>query len=176
MRTRRGAVVLGLDLSLRGAGAVVLPGHWDPRNPWAGVELVRFTEAGKLQGSERIQAIVHEIWHLAVRTGVTRSFVEEHSFSKGLMQHAFARAELVGAVKHFLRQSLEIETVPHVASSARKLLFGPQPRRNSKEWKAFIAERLGALGAPFPDEDTRDAFLIANAGRYTLGMPCLAAG
>jgi hypothetical protein len=171
-----GPVVLGLDLSLRGAGAVVLPGDWDPRRPNAGVVAHRFTQEGKLEGRHRQAAIVRGIWQLAVRHGVTDSYVEEHSFSKGLMSHAYARAELVGAVKNELWTSLAIETVPVVASSARKLLFGPQRRMNTKEWKQFIAAGFQEMGLDLPDEDTRDAAVVANAGRHRLGLLCLSVG
>ena len=171
-----GPAVLGLDLSLRGAGAVVLPGCWDPSRPNAGVVAHRFTEEGRLEGRERQAAIVRGVWRLAVQQAVKWAFVEEHSFSKGLMKHAYARAELVGAVKNDLWSQLGIEVVPVVASSARKLLFGPQRRMTSREWKQFIQAGFGDMGLDLPDEDTRDAMVVANAGRHVRGLVCLSAG
>ena len=168
--------VLGLDLSLRGSGAVVLRGAWDPADPWVGFTHHRFTEEGTLEGAARRSAISLAVWRLAVREGVGRSFVEEHSFSKGLLKHAFARAELVGAVKEALWSTGHLDTVPVVASGARKLLFGAQRRMNSKEWKRFIEAGFTEMGAPPMDEDSRDAFVIANAGRHALGLPCLSCG
>ena len=176
MRRPVGDVIMGLDLSLTGSAAVVLPGWWSPSEPWSGVVAHRFGEEGKLGGHERRSAIVNGVWRLAVRTGVKWVFVEEHSFGKGLMKHAFARAELVGAVKESLWHSLRIEPKPVVASGARKLLFGPQQRMASKEWKRYIGARFAELGSSLMSEDERDAMVVANGGRYALELPCMSTG
>jgi hypothetical protein len=163
-------VVAGLDLSLRGSAAVVLGAGWSPISPWrGGFASLRLTEQGKLEGQERCAAIVHALCAFVVGEGATHVFVEEHSFSKGLMQHAFARAELVGAVKHSLWSIDHLPSQPVVASAARRLLFGPQHRMTSKEWKRFIEARFAEMGAPAMSEDERDAFVVANAGWVQLG-------
>ena len=167
-----GEVIMGLDLSLTGSAACVLGAGWRPEDPWRGIVLHRFGEEGKLEGQARQTAIVLGVWRIAVREGVSKAAVEEHAFSKGLMQRAFARAELVGAVKESLA-SIPLATVPIVASGARKLLFGAQHRMSTKEWKAFIGARFGEMGAPGMTEDERDAIVIANAMRYRLGLPFL---
>jgi len=170
----KGEVVLGLDLSLTGSAAVVLGSGWRPEEPTREVIHHRFGDEGKLEGIERQAAIVNGIWRLAIKEGVTRAFVEEHSFGKGLMKYAFARAELVGAVKLSLWSIDRLATVPVVASGARKLLFGKQQRMGSKEWKAFIRINFTNMQIDLPDEDTRDAYVVANGGRHVLGLPCLA--
>jgi hypothetical protein len=174
-RTPTDHAVLGLDLSLTGSAAVVLPKGWNPSAPWTAISFQRFGEQGALRGQERTSAIVHAVWKLAVREGVTKAFVEQYAFSfaPNAITHV---AELVGAIKETLHTSLKIETVPIVASSARKLLFGKLPRMSRKETKALIKSEFEKLGAPFPDEDTRDAFIVCNAARHTLGLPCLASG
>ena len=70
-----------------------------------------------------------------------------------------------------------VAVIPIVASSARKLLFGPQRRMSTREWKLFIHASFREMGAPGTwGEDERDAFCVANAGRHLLGAPCLAHG
>jgi hypothetical protein len=169
-------VVMGLDMSLRGTGICILPGDWNPRRAWQSIALAQLGEIGKQLGIQRRSNIAHEVWRLAVREGVTHAFVEQHAFSAGLMKHAMERAELVGAMKEVLWHSLQIEALPIVASSARKLLFGSLPRMDRKAGKAYIKQALESMGGSFGDEDTRDAFIVANAGRAELGLPCLAAG
>ena len=158
--------VMGLDLSLRGSAMVVLESDWTP-GTWKRTRAERFTMAGLLAGDERVAAIVEGIHNNIGEVG--HAFVEQHAFSAGLLSHAMARAELVGAVKRELFRQYRITVVPVVASSARKTLFGKQPRMSRKEWKRFIWAQLDEMGAPFEDEDTRDAFVIANAGWMQLG-------
>lgn len=165
--------MMGLDLSLRGAALVVLGRRWVP-GYWGHVLWERFTEAGELEGDERVAAIVGGV--LGHMTDVRDVFVEEHAFAMSAMKHAFARAELVGAVKRAVYEHHGIRVVPVVASSARKLLFGKLPKMNREEIKATIRSGMEMMGSPLPDEDTRDAFIIANAGRYKLGLSCLAWG
>lgn len=180
--TSKPSAVIGLDLSLRGSGVVVLPSEWDPKKPWHDLSFARLGEEGKKEGFMRVSGIVGYVEQMVeqcISVGArnrTKVFVEEHAFSMGLQKYAYARAELVGAVKHALWGGYGIETYPVVASHARKLLFGKMPRMARKEWKKVIEVELGKMGAPFEDEDCRDAFLIANAGREELRLPCLAFG
>jgi hypothetical protein len=182
VRSTSPAAVIGLDLSLRGSGVVVLPSEWNPKTPWRDLTYARLGEQGKLDGFHRVAGIVGYVEQVVERSTSlekrrrTKVFVEEHAFSMGLQKYAYARAELVGAVKHALWGGYGIETFPVVASHARKLLFGKMPKMSRKEWKKVIEIELGKMGAPFEDEDTRDAFLICNAGLEALRMPCLAHG
>ncbi len=168
--------VLGLDLSLRGSAAVLLHHDWDAARPWERISTERFGDEGELGGQERVEGIVEGILKLCSGRRVGHAFVEEHAFNMSAGKHFVARAELVGAAKHRLFVEVDVEVIPVVASSARKLLFGPLPRMDRKTGKAFIKDQLAKMGSPFPDEDSRDAFLVANAGRHSLGLPCLAHG
>ena len=170
MRRLKSGGVMGLDLSLRGAGLVVLEAGWVP-GYWKHVRYERFTEQGKREGDERVEGIVLGI--CAQMSGVSHVFVEEHSFAMALGAYALARAELVGAVRWEMRRQFGLPVRPIVASSARKILFGKLPRMVSKETKALIGYELGKMGAPFPDEDTRDAFVVANAGWSRLGRTAI---
>ena len=167
--------VMGLDLSLRGSAAVVLPKGWNPAKPWEGISFERFGEPGKLEGEERVDAIVERVAFLMAAHDVDRVFIEQYAFSFSA-NAITAIAELVGVVKHYVWTHHLTTVVPIVASSARKTFFGPLPRMSRKEVKAFIGFELDKLGAPFANEDTRDAFLVGNAGRHKLGLVCLASG
>ena len=165
--------VAGLDLSLNGSACVVLPHDWEPGN-WRDMEWGRFTIDPKIvRGMERVEIAVRGLDRMM--RSVPSVFVEQYSFS--FSANAITNiAELVGALKWELWRGDQILITPIVASSARKLLFGKQSKMTRKEWKAFIAIELGKMGCELPDEDSRDAFIIANAGRHALGLPCLAAG
>jgi Holliday junction resolvasome RuvABC endonuclease subunit len=169
---KKSACVLGLDLSLRGSAAVVLPKGWNPADPWKGIVFKRFGESGSLEGIKRTDAVVADIDAIMSGHSVDRVYLEQYafSFSANAITHI---AELVGVIKWYVWQHYLTEVVPIVASSARKTFFGKLPRMERKVLKAFIGFELDKLGAPFANEDTRDAFCIANAGRFALGLPCL---
>jgi len=169
------AAVLGLDLSLSGSAAVWMPPDWSPERAWV-VDHARMTDEGKLLGRERRRAIVDALLRFADARRIDHAYVEEHSFSKN-QGMAFSRAELVGAVKDQFERQLGVVILPVVASHARKVLFGRVRKMNRAEWKAYLREAFGLLGWPagteLPDEDTRDAYVVANAGRHELGVECL---
>ena len=174
-------VVMGLDLSLRGAAAVVLPSRWSPTEPWSTAPAAmqetpaheRFTVEGRLEGEERSAAIVGSVLELVAKHEVTHVFVEEYAFSFRATS-VTGLAELRGALKYALWKTETLRLVPIVASSARKILFGKTPRMARKEWKAAIRTALDRMGSPFEDGDTRDAFVVANAARFRLGLPAFA--
>jgi hypothetical protein len=179
-------IVVGLDLSLTGSGIAILPSDWHPGD-WGRVAFERLTEAGEKSGPERVEAIVNGVVAAVVlahaRVGEDRSDfppwvgVEEHAFSKFAQKHAFARAELVGAVKHQLHER-GVYVAAVVASHARKVFLGPLPRMARKEIKDHLAYVLGGMGAPAGEwgEDVIDAFVIANCLRGERGMTCLSPG
>ena len=178
---------VGLDLSLRRPGFCFLLPGWRPQDPWQGVRVEAVDEV-KDAGSERllritraVERFIVAVWLSGEHPRAPAVFVEQHAFGMAKGSYALERAELVGAVKVMVREHWEVETIPIVASSARKLLFGPVKRvQVSKEnggWKPFIEAGLREMGAPEEwGEDERDAFCIANAGRHLLGLPCLAYG
>lgn len=174
--------VVGLDLSLRRPGFCLLPAHWQPQSPWWGVQVAAVDEV-KDAGSKRLLRIVDEVYafiHSRLSAPSPAVFVEQHAYGMANGSYALERAELVGAVKVMVRQRWHVEVIPVVASSARKLLFGPVKRvQVSKEnggWKPFIEAAFIEMGNELSGEDERDAFVIANAGRHLLGLPCLASG
>ena len=166
-----------MDLSLTGSAIVLLPADWSPGD-WRGIGWERFAEEGKLRGQARPSAIAKAVVSFVRKVEGEEPptvFVEQHSFG-AKSNSVFDRAELVGAVKHELYTRFGIGVVPIVASHARKVLLGKLPRMTSKEVKAVIKIDLAKMGCELPDEDSRDAFICANAGRHELGLTCLAAG
>jgi hypothetical protein len=160
-----------LDISLTGTGACVLPATWNPADPWLGIAWERFGAAGKLQGEERVEGILEGVMH-TLPSNHAGVFYEEYSFSK---QHGKTRerAELTGVIRRELFTRYEIRMIPIVASAARKLLFGKTQSMNTDEWKTVIKYELEMMGSPIDDADSRDAFVVANAGRHHLGMDSL---
>jgi hypothetical protein len=161
--------VLGLDLSLSRSAAVVMP--------VPGFERVH---AWVAETDYRGQVLLHRMakWIdlVAEESGATSAFFEQHVIMRGavLQAHALERIELVGALKLTLARR-GIPVIAVVASSARKLLFGKLPRMKRPEIKKFVRHELRRMGAPetiLAGEDEADAFVIANAGRHALGLPC----
>ncbi len=171
-------VVAGFDLSLTGPALVVLQPGWSPAYPMEKLDAYDLAMEKEARLSLRIRGIV-DMAVKALRDEVVddvRLFVEQHAFAQAGGAYSLERAELVGALEYALWRELGLSTGRVVASSARKLLFGKMPRMNRKEWKKYIAIELPKMGIDIDDEDQRDAFVVANAGRYELGLPCLAAG
>jgi hypothetical protein len=168
------ASVLGLDLSLRRTAAVCIPANWDHEwsRVWWHVPDSGETPHNPREAIVRMLKIASAVCFFAQTQEAEHIFVEGHAFSMGGGAYALERAELVGVVKAALFGDGHTVT-PIVASSARKLLFGKLPAKGAKV-AAFT--RLRAMGCPFAwKDDEADAFVIANAGRHALGLPCLAA-
>jgi Holliday junction resolvasome RuvABC endonuclease subunit len=167
--------VLGLDLSVRRSGAVVVPegwklGEWESLRVIAtGADLEQL--ATPLEKARRRRNIAEELVIFARTHGVSHVFVEEYAF--GVHQNrAHELAELGGVVKdYFLGMDLAVR--PIVASSARKLLFGTVPRQPKGQMKKYLMARWAEMGAPFHGDDEGDAFAVANAGLDALGLECL---
>lgn len=166
-------VVLGLDLSLRRTAAIVIPYEWDFEWRSLKVCIVGGDCADDLRDQHaRVEGIVDTLLDFATRHRATHAFFEQHSFSKGLMAYAMARAELVGVVKWELERHCRMLAVPVVASSARKLLFGKLPAKDAKK---HAVARVTAMGCPLTwKDDEVDATVVANFGRHLLGLPALA--
>lgn len=170
----REVAVMGIDLSFKNTAVVVLPAGWSPGD-WCAVRSVRLSEEGKLAGQERVEAIVARIYERIEVYGVERVFIENYAFSFSA-NSITGIAEVVGALRHMVWCGRRQLVVPIVASSARKTLLGRLPKMSRKEIKKHIEIELGKMGASFEDEDTRDAFVVANRGRHDLGLACLAQG
>ena len=164
---------MGLDLSLTGSAAVILFADWTPSKPWKNLARERYDEEGKLPGVMRAEAVAGAILKFASVYGVAKAAVEQYAFSFR-SDTLTETAELVGAVRLKLYEEIDLELFPVVASSARKTLLGPMPKMSRKEWKAHLKHVFDGWGAPFDDEDTRDAFVVVNRLRHDLGLSCLA--
>jgi hypothetical protein len=169
--------ILGLDLSLKRSAFCRIPSTWNP-GEWNSVHTGVIPGEGV--GIQRISTIVEVLYQVARKVAfgdmTGHVFVEQHAFAMAGGAFALERAELVGAMKLKFYQSLDLVAVPVVASSARKTLFGKLPRMKRAEWKKFVVHELQKMGAPWDDDDTCDAFVIANHGRGEVGLPVLSVG
>jgi hypothetical protein len=173
----RDGAMLGLDLSLRRSAFCFIPSTWVPGN-WRSL----YTSPVEVDatGIKRICAIVEVISRVAseIQQGelVKHVYVEQYAWSASGNAGQAEIKELGGALKMRLYQHCDLEVVPVNASSARKTLFGKLPRMKRPEWKKFVVHELQKMGAPWDDDDTCDAFVIANHGRGELGLPVLSVG
>jgi hypothetical protein len=177
-------IVIAFDLSLRRPGWCALSPDWDPRDPWKRIEAEAY-EPGKVAGAKRLDMIVsaaacfsNVAWN-RTNLSVPPAFgVEQHAFGMSRGAYALERAELVGALKVMVYRRWGVEVLPVVASSARKLIFGPTKKTQTggkNGWKRFIEARFVDMGAPtLWGEDERDAIVIGNALLHHMGRPCLA--
>lgn len=166
-------VILGMDLSLRSTGAVVLPAGWAPGpnmfdvpSSNHGYELKNPTHQDRLV---RNATIVRGLLAFAREHKVTHAFVEDHAY--GLSgQQGVVLAELTGAVKVVFLRMLGLGVVPLNQSIVRKYFLGKLPR----DGRAIATHRaLRDIGCPWEDSDRGDAYLVANFGRTELGLPGL---
>lgn len=161
--------VMGLDLSLRQTGLVILPDGWVPAS-WDtvvthvfGMELKSFES--EIRRMERLLMIARGILSLVKQHDVTHVFSEGYSF--GRVQRAHHLGELGGVVKSQLWLTNHLITTPVPVSAARRAMFGKVKRQ--KDVKRFVREKLRGVGACFGTQDEYDAFVIANYGLAALG-------
>jgi Holliday junction resolvasome RuvABC endonuclease subunit len=163
--------VLGLDLSLTGAGIVVVPSFWNLN--WQRITVAQAGYKLKQSSTEherfaRIDAIEAVVMGVAAIHGCRVAVIEQHAFSKS-GGHALERAELVGVVKRSLFKA-GVEVFAYNATTARTLL-GKAPRKDPKVW---AHQRLYAMGAPRGwTGDQLDAFLQVNQHLSLVGGTAL---
>lgn len=177
---RRGAHVVGLDLSLRATAACALPLDWD--YDLAKVRMLRANTiqlsrgASALQRAERIAQIAHDVVVFCLNVKATCVMLEDYAFAQS-MANARETAELGGVVKHEILQALHFAAEPIVASQARKLLLQQLPGRKKgvkqppgflKEWVVRNVKRLGPVATTWTDDEC-DAFVVANAALERAG-------
>lgn len=163
----RGAVVMGLDLSLTAAAGVAAPLDWDGdwhrvRSCVVGEKLRR--DATDAERARRTETIALQLTRFARSVGATHAFVEGYAF--GRKNQLPQLGELGGVVKlALLREGVTLATVP--PATARKLLLGKVPRSDAKE---AVAAALWAAGAPRSwSHDETDAMAVLNFGMSELG-------
>jgi hypothetical protein len=173
--------VVGLDLSPTATGAVWLPSGWSPGD-WGAVVADTFDVEGEqrdlYQEAIAVLDFIESVWK-RTPAKFPSVFYEQYAFSQGNNIRGVEQRELGGMVKFALRERHAARAHPIVASSGRKLLFGPTKKTQTggkDGWKKFIEAELGRMGCSLGDGDQRDALVVANAGRHALGLPCLAQG
>jgi Holliday junction resolvasome RuvABC endonuclease subunit len=161
--------ILGLDISLRSAGACVIPSGWVPGD-WD--SLFTMTVGSSVKGRdpqamvERVHMIAHQICDFAGEHGVTDAFVEDYAF--GSVSSKADIGEATGAVKFMLFNIAGIVTIPVNQSTIRKYLLGKLPAGKGKG--AIVQEKLKKMGARFATSDAADAFVVANYGLTEVGL------
>lgn len=175
---------MGIDLSLRSAGAVVLGPRWDPAKPWGlhlhatrvGYELAEPTPEAK---AKRLFDIAEGLYAFAWEHEVTDVFIEDYAF--GLAGNSgIAIAEVGGAVKSFFFNGVwdgptgcRLIVRPANISTVRKFLLGKLPKNSKVRTHQLLKDEMGC---PFKTSDERDAFVVANYGRSELGLPGISLG
>lgn len=166
--------VLGLDLSLTRAAAVLVP--LDFRGDFSRVRIAIAghglhnvsTEAERdarcVEVAETVEELVHGV-------PIAGAFVENYAFvgaRRAGSPHALG--ELRAIVRRTLLQRYGWAPVPVSADTARALFFGKAPRAPKgakRDWlKSYIlaSVREAGAGALFKLDDEADAFLVANYG------------
>ena len=184
MRTRA-PTVIGLDMSLTGAAAVVLPAGWNHEPKTVKTMLTGYKlGAGALYG-ERLDRIVHVVDVLGSfieehggnpardgRNGVLLKpvavFIEDYAYSKH-SANTTKLAELGGALRYFLAHELGIVPQIITASRARSYLLGKIPKGKGVQ-KPAVQAALRSAGFNFESHDEYDAMAVANAGLAELGF------
>lgn len=174
--------IAGLDLSLTGLGAVVVPGDWDldfGRVARASFGVRLSETATEREITDRLTCLSHDITVWLEREKATHVFVE--SLPTGRAFNLGPLAELRGVVRVELRRKLGLDVAIANQTSVRFLLLGALPKKigtgtEAKKFnrKAAVQEALLASGSNFEDGDQGDAFAAANWGMAELGVPHLA--
>jgi hypothetical protein len=153
--------LMGLDLSVTHAAAVVVPLGWDGdfrrvRTLVTGGSLPR--GASDEQRARRCENIATALVAFARAHAVTEVWIEGYAFAQRTSAHTLA--EVGGVVRlEFVRAGVQLHTAN--MGTARKLLLGKLPRKGAK-FAAHAA--LHAAGSPAWTHDEADAFVCANLG------------
>lgn len=173
MRRSRARNVLGLDLSLSGSAAVLLPerwrpGSWDFPTERVGHRLPR--DASPEELADRLVDIVGALVFFARRYAAAHVFLEGGSYG----QQGLALEGLKGAVRFALRAELGLAARSVAPVTARKyLLGGGKLPRGKGVVQALVHQRLRDAGAAWGPSDYGDAFVVASFGRTEIGLPGL---
>jgi Holliday junction resolvasome RuvABC endonuclease subunit len=165
--------ILGLDLSLRAAGCVLM----EPGAPWSEIKTLVCGASLKRDASEceRLNRLLDSrrsiCSFLDQHGGADVAVVEQYAFSK-LSSQAHALGELGGVIKTALYER-GIKVVTLEASRARSCL-GKFPRKDTKK---HVQAVVRSMGCPVGwTADVVDAWVIANGycvenglGGYVIG-------
>jgi len=173
VRRKKGGVrVLGIDLSLRATGLVVLADDWG--QDWSrcvhqtlGYGLAK--DAPEDTRIARLHSMAVAIALFAMQHRPSHIAIEQYAFSR-MASQAHALGELGGAVKAALwRAGFPVR--PVVAMSARKVVMGVCPRNDAKRVTHLALYRMGAPKSWTGDE--LDAWVVANALLAEVGTGAL---
>lgn len=166
----------GIDLSLTGTGAVVVPGLWD--RDWRRILRASFgvdLQVRKLKRKPTVREITHRIDDISqdvarwlVRQQATHVFIED-ALTHGAW-NLVPLAELRGHFRVVLLKETGLDPVFVNQANSRKYLLGKLP---PDKRKAAVVAALKAAGADFDDEDQFDAFVAVNRHLEELGVPHL---
>lgn len=166
--------VCGLDLSLTGAGVVMLPVDWKDVD-WSRCQHFRcgyvlMKAATAYERAKRLDAIAREIVDFVMSVDTLVSpYVEGYGF-QAAFNNGPALGELGGVVKVEFFRRLDVVPEPVVISQGRKLLLGV----NGKDARKQVLALTTMLKAPFNTQDEADAFAVANVGLQRQGGTPLA--
>jgi Holliday junction resolvasome RuvABC endonuclease subunit len=166
----------GVDLSLTGTGAVLVPGDWD--RTWRRVRRASFgvdLSVAKLKRKPTTREITHRIRDISL--DVARWLIQQQAtcvFVEDALTHqAFnlvPLAELRGHFRVVLLEQTGLDPVFVNQATSRKFLLGKLPQKDRKE---AVLAALKRVGADFEDGDQFDAFVAVNAHLESLGVPHL---
>lgn len=168
-------VVLGLDLSLRAAAAIVITDSFYKHLDWDELPTIVVghgltKEATEAERLDRIIHIAETIEVFASKHYVSHVFVEHYAYSMNGVSQAHSLGELGGVVKaHLHRNGYPVQ--PVIASQARKFAFGKIPRKDAK---IYVGQKVNAMGGNFKTADEVDAWVVGNFGRSELDLPAIA--
>jgi len=147
--------VAGLDLSLRGAGVVVILPDRSLINKTFGYGLKGGTERDRV---ERCLWITSEVMKILRKHEVKALGVEDYAFSQS--GRLTMLAELCGAIKQQTLVSLKTVCVPLASTSVRSFLI-PNAKQKDMREKKSIQEYLKSQGFRCETADEYDALACA---------------
>lgn len=166
--------VLGLDLSLTRAAAVLVP--LDFRGDYARVLSIVAGHAlqsavDQLARDARCRELSETVEEFVFGVPLAGAFVEDYAFTRAHGAHQLG--ELRGVLRRTLNARYGWAPTPVNSATVRKLFFGKVPKKPEgarSDWlKAFILASVRETGAPFKTHDEADAFLVANWGLSEVG-------
>lgn len=173
--------ILGIDVSTRATGLVLLPAGWfHPMNgaDWSVVQahtidLPKVAQTAlEMDRVRRLAQLDTRFRGLLDELDPTDVWIEAYAPGAGQMAHAKITAEMTGAIKLAVAQAnLNVNTA-HVAT-IRKALLGKLPRGKGQA-KAAVQQMLRDMGAPWwGSSDLCDAFAVANYAMGLHGFTCV---
>ncbi len=168
------AYVLGLDLSLTRAAAVLVPVGFQGDFATVQTAIAGHGLRGEVSPTTRDARcldVAHTVEEFVAGVRVAGAYVEDYAFSNSHGSHQLG--ELRGVLRRTLIARYGWAPVPVNQATVRKLFFGKVPKKPEgarTDWlKNFLLASVREAGAPFRHHDEADAFLVANYGLTECG-------